>query len=726
MLSVCFLSEINFYQGDRTNNNQEGTNSKLVKESECYPEPHKAVKSIVKNLKKAEMTKLRKADLQMGKKKKTQYTRLALQRTRLKKEFIKRGSLEERVKHMPKFLAAIATNILMTTQGSKTARTTYPEEVAENADATFEGNLSREPSLLKQTDDPYAHMVIGGKRKSKPNEEETGNGSNKKCRECPSGFNKKSKKVQCLVCDSYVHRACLTVDDDPDNYKCSICEPRRRVRQEAAPIKKRQPVLNFGCELCEFVSCHRYSLKRHLRRTHRKTEQEAEELAVEEDRKRVAVEELPEDDAVQGQQAEHADAEVLQQEHVEVEQQVEVAVEENQESVTDLLLRVNLQKLANLFEEEEITMKTLRTSTATELKGILKISFGSAKLIIEEVARCTVARVDASTLGQSSAKRIVEKRNTVARVDGDVGQSSSSYLPSDYPSTKFLETFSCGKCEDKFITGESLAEHIKEEHTQKEARCIFCGFLAKGRFQLNEHAADVHPLPKRVQNFGNYVIEEGQVVFSDEEEDEYDVSKENEDSEDSEEEEYEESGEEDEETEQLEEGEEDMGRGAEETILQEEDENMSVEDEETGQQDETEEEVEENLGKKYPCKECTSVFSFPFPLQLHIKNNHVGKLKCDECNFRGNTIKVMEDHEKKFHGTVDGEESLTEAMEQVQNLFDFGRREKRKPTQLLTPKVKKAKRTVKVSNGTQRFACPDCEGTYARVDALKRHRGKHH
>ena len=86
----------------------------------------------------------------------------------------------------------------------------------------------------------------------------------------------------------------------------------------------------------------------------------------------------------------------------------------------------------------------------------------------------------------------------------------------------------------------------------------------------------------------------------------------------------------------------------------------------------------------------------------------------------------MEDHEKKFHGTVDGEESLTEAMEQVQNLFDFGRREKRKPTQLLTPKVKKAKRTVKVSNGTQRFACPDCEGTYARVDALKRHRGKHH
>ena len=291
---------------------------------------------------------------------------------------------------------------------------------------------------------------------------------------------------------SYVHRACLTVDDDPDNYKCSICEPRRRVRQEAAPIEKRQPVLNFGCELCEFVSCHRYSLKRHLKRTHRKTEQEAEEFAIEEDRKRLAVEEHTDEDNVQDQQQ---DVEVEQQEDEDVEHQAEEAEDQNQEqpleSVTDLLLRVNLQKLANLFEEEEITMQTLRTSTATELKGILKISFGSAKLIIEEVAR-----VDASTVVQSSsAKRIVEERNTVGE---DVGQSSS-YLPTDYPSTEFVETFSCGKCEDKFITAESLEEHMKEEHKKKEARCIFCGFLATGRFQLNEHRAHVHPLPKRVQ-----------------------------------------------------------------------------------------------------------------------------------------------------------------------------------------------------------------------------------
>ena len=106
-----------------------------------------------------------------------------------------------------------------------------------------------------------------------------------------------------------------------------------------------------------------------------------------------------------------------------------------------------------------------------------------------------------------------QERNGVAEVEADVGEPST-YLPEEYPSNSFMETFSCGKCEDKFISKESLEQHEKEEH-KKEARCIFCVFLAAGRFQLNEHTADVHPLPRRVQNFGNYVIEEGRVVLSD-------------------------------------------------------------------------------------------------------------------------------------------------------------------------------------------------------------------
>ena len=60
-------------------------------------------------------------------------------------------------------------------------------------------------------------------------------------------------------------------------------------------------------------------------------------------------------------------------------------------SYVTLLTRLNLEKLVNIFEDEEITMQTLITSTATELKGILKISFGSAKLITEEVARVNAA-----------------------------------------------------------------------------------------------------------------------------------------------------------------------------------------------------------------------------------------------------------------------------------------------------------------------------------------------
>ena len=43
--------------------------------------------------------------------------------------------------------------------------------------------------------------------------------------------------------------------------------------------------INFDCELCDFVSRHRYNFKRHLKRMHGKTELEAEELAKEEERR---------------------------------------------------------------------------------------------------------------------------------------------------------------------------------------------------------------------------------------------------------------------------------------------------------------------------------------------------------------------------------------------------------------------------------------------------------
>ena len=121
-------------------------------------------------------------------------------------------------------------------------------------------------------------------------------------------------------------------------------------------------------------------------------EQEAEEFAVEEDKKKLAEKEDPKQDYVE---SEHAEFELQENVDVEVELQAAEVVQQNEEqprdSVKDLLTRLNLEKLVNIFEEEEITMQTLRTSTATELKGILKISFGSAKLNTEEVARVNAA-----------------------------------------------------------------------------------------------------------------------------------------------------------------------------------------------------------------------------------------------------------------------------------------------------------------------------------------------
>ena len=83
-------------------------------------------------------------------------------------------------------------------------------------------------------------------------------------------------------------------------------------------------------------------------------------IAVEEDKRRQEVEEHPEQDDVPDQQPEHMDAEVEQQvEEVAEETRGEEPVENADLSVTDLLIRVNMQKLQNIFEEEEITILTL-------------------------------------------------------------------------------------------------------------------------------------------------------------------------------------------------------------------------------------------------------------------------------------------------------------------------------------------------------------------------------
>ena len=55
-------------------------------------------------------------------------------------------------------------------------------------------DITEDESLLEEVNDPYAEMVIGGNKKSKPNKQ-YGVNDKKTCAECPTGFNSKSKKV---------------------------------------------------------------------------------------------------------------------------------------------------------------------------------------------------------------------------------------------------------------------------------------------------------------------------------------------------------------------------------------------------------------------------------------------------------------------------------------------------------------------------------------------------
>ena len=100
------------------------------------------------------------------------------------------------------------------------------------------------------------------------------------------------------------------------------------------------------------------------------------------------------------------------------------------------------------------------------------------------------------------------------------GEHSGRREPVEYPSVSGCERYFCLKCEDRFISKVSLEEHIKEEHRKKEVRCIICGFKFKSTFVLNEHIHKEHPLPRRVQNFVYFRIHDGEVEFSDSEDDE--------------------------------------------------------------------------------------------------------------------------------------------------------------------------------------------------------------
>ena len=129
-----------------------------------------------------------------------------------------------------------------------------------------------------------------------------------------------------------------------------------------------------------------------MKRMHDKTELEAEELAKEEDKKKTnehaAADEQEEgevehpDNAAVGDQE---DGEVHHHEPVEYEEPAAQQEVRQNMDLKQILTSVGLEEYYEQFETELITIETLKTTTALELREILKIPFGSAKLIVNEV-----------------------------------------------------------------------------------------------------------------------------------------------------------------------------------------------------------------------------------------------------------------------------------------------------------------------------------------------------
>ena len=89
----------------------------------------------------------------------------------------RKGSKEERLKSMGKYMADIASNVVSSVLGEKAGRFTEEEDGSDlrqnEGDISTWRNVdtSQDESLLEEVNDPYAEMVIRGNKKSKPNKQ---------------------------------------------------------------------------------------------------------------------------------------------------------------------------------------------------------------------------------------------------------------------------------------------------------------------------------------------------------------------------------------------------------------------------------------------------------------------------------------------------------------------------------------------------------------------------
>ena len=221
-----------------------------------------------------------------------------------------------------------------------------------------------------------------------------------------------------------------------------------------------------------------------------------------------------------------------------------------------------------------------------------------------------------------------------------------------------------------FQTENELSEHKKQTH--KIFQCQQCEQAFWAETDLNDHTYNEHRHKQIRQNFGDYVIDDGNVEFEDDED---------------------------------------------EDIFEPEPNEETDEEEEPIQAKRT-----RKTSKKddiIKCPECEMTFMFKSGLNSHKQNMHTGDKACDICNYRTYSDQKLDNH-KELHMTIldssfeitadDIETSQASTAENDTNVnSEQEETHKRKSDTLITPPPKKTKkRKVTMAINDSKPQCHIC------------------
>ena len=87
------------------------------------------------------------------------------------------------------------------------------------------------------------------------------------------------RKCFSTSCENPGHNYHLKQDNNPERFKCTSCEPRKRKSQPK--LLKHIQQSKFTCDVCSFTSMHKSNLKRHMKKQHTKTDLEIQKHLIE-------------------------------------------------------------------------------------------------------------------------------------------------------------------------------------------------------------------------------------------------------------------------------------------------------------------------------------------------------------------------------------------------------------------------------------------------------------